>query len=489
MATLLLRHIDWLYTCDRHERVLTNAYVYAVNGRLVDIGKEPCPYVDADVVEELRGCIALPGLVSLHHHFFQSLTRAVPRTQRTRALPWLFGMYPIWSGIHPDALRWATLASAGEFLLTGGTTCADHSYLLPGEGGEMIGAEAMAAREIGVRLHLVRGCMPTMEGDLAERLSPMLGTRLHRMLDSPDTLFPRLDADVQRHHDSSRGSMLRVDLGPTGVTYTQPELMRRIAEIARAHELGLHTHFHPRPMEREACLRNTGKDTIGLLRDVGWLVPRAWYAHCSELSDEEIEAFADAGCGVAHCPRTVIRLGYQMTRIAEMRRRGVLVGLGIDGAASNDGGSALGDLRLALLLHRAGADEHQDPEEAWLTPYDALLMGTRVPAQILARDDIGAIEIGKCADVAAFDIRRVAYSGALADPLGGLLMCGSDASAALTVVNGNVVVRRGQLLNVDEARVIEETNRIADRMLTDAQAQTGIDFRAYPNASITPRFD
>lgn len=488
MAKLLLRNIGWLYTCDAGERVLKDAWLLAEDGRITAIGKEPCPVPAADVVEDLAGCIAMPGLISLHHHFYQSLTRAIPVAQRSRALPWLFAMYPIWSGLDAEGMRGGTLSAAAEFVLTGGTTCADHSYLLPGTGGELVDAQVEAAREIGLRLHLVRGCMPTIEGELAEKLRPLMGDRLDRILDKEDELFPRIERDVAKHHDASNGSMLRIDLGPTGVTYSQPHLMRRMADVAVAHGLGLHAHFQPRQFERDICVRVTGKDTVGFLGDSGWLTPRTWYAHCTELSDDEMAAFADNGCGIAHCPRTVARLGYLNTRVPQMRRRGVRVGLGIDGAASNDDGSALGDLRLALLLHRVGSAPDLDTEDMWLTPYDALLMATRVPAQVLGRDEIGRLEPGACADIAAFDLRRAAYGGALTDPLGGLLMCGSDASAALTVVNGRVLVRGGRLLTADEARIAADTNRVTDRLLDDATRLTGIDFRSYPRAKSTPQF-
>ena len=84
----------------------------------------------------------------------------------------------------------------------------------------------------------------------------------------------------------------------------------------------------------------------------GWLGPRTWFAHCTQLDAEEIKMFADSGMRLlAHCPRTIIRLGYAVAPIAEMRRGGVKVGVGVDGGASNDGGAFLADLRLALLLH------------------------------------------------------------------------------------------------------------------------------------------
>ncbi|MSQ54552.1 MAG: 8-oxoguanine deaminase [Betaproteobacteria bacterium] len=477
MSSLLLRNIGWLYACDDRDTLIENAYVHVVDGRVAALGREPCPVPSAERSIDLRGCIVVPGLVNVHHHFFQSVTRAIPMTQRADVFGWLFGLYPLWAELDEDALQAATAAACAELLLSGATTSADHSYLMPADAGDLAAAQIETARELGIRLHLVRGCLPTMEADLADRLRPLMQDRLDRIIDDEDTVLASMRGTLSRFQDGSRYSMTRIDLGPTTSTYRKPVLMGRVAALANEFGAGLHTHYQPRPVEYDMAKSLLGTTPLGFLRDSGWLRPRTWFAHCTELSDEEIDAFADAGCGVSHCPRTAVRLGYKVPRITRMRQRGVTVGIGVDGAASNDSGSMLGEVRLAHLLHRLNAGAETVPERDWLTPYDTLLMATRNGARILGRDDIGSLAPGMAADIAAFDLRRAAYVGAVADPLGGLVLAGSDASAALTVVNGRIVVENGRLTSADEAAIVVRGNRAAERLLSAAERRTGLAFR------------
>jgi cytosine/adenosine deaminase-related metal-dependent hydrolase len=480
MSTLLLRHARWIYTCDDRHHVVEDGYVLVHDRRIADVGREPCPHGSADEVHDLSGCLVLPGLINLHHHFYQTLTRAIPLTQRARALDWLFGMYPVWAELDAESMASGALTAAAELLLSGATTSVDHSYLLPGEDGEVLDEEVRAVREAGLRLHLVRGCLPALEGNLAERLRPVLGERMDGLIDREETLFPRLERDIRRHHDDAPFSMLRIAVGPTGVTFANPSLMRRTAEVAAAHGCGLHTHYHPRDDERQLAERLHGRSPAAFLRDCGWLRPLTWFAHCTQLHAEDMALFAHHGCGVAHCPRTVLRLGYPLTPVSAMRRRAVSVGIGVDGPASNDGGSMLDSVRLALLLHRAGSPPETDPQIDWLTPYDALLMATRIPAAILGRGDLGQLAPGMAADLTAFDLQRVPYTGAVADPLGALLMGGPDTRPAITVVDGRVRVRRGVLVGLDEATIVARANAAAERMLDAAERRTGLRLREHP---------
>jgi 8-oxoguanine deaminase len=465
MRTTLLRNISWLYTCDQQDAVMTNAYVCVTDGRIASIGQEPCPITNADEEIDLEGHLVTPGLINLHHHFYQTLTRAVPEADRTNGLDWLFSLYPLWAGLDPEAMYWSSMTALAELVKSGATTVADHSYLAPGGSFDYVQNQVAAARALGVRFHLVRGSMVTIEGDLATRLKPVLGeARLTRLLDDEAELPARLEAALALH-DPSPFSMLRIALGPTGVTYAKPQLMKLMARLAGQVGAGLHTHFHPRQIERGYSRELTGMEPIDFLEETGWLRPGTWMAHCTELDDEEIRRFAAAGVGIAHCPRTVVRLGYKMPRIVDWRAAGINVGVGVDGSASNDGGSLLSDLRLAAVMHRINDDEG-DLKAKWMSPYDALLMATRVGARVLGRDDIGSIALGKAADIAAFDMRRLCYVGSLADPLGGLMLAGTEPDAGMTMIAGQVVVRDGRLLSGDEADIIANGNRCA-RALRD----------------------
>jgi cytosine/adenosine deaminase-related metal-dependent hydrolase len=183
----------------------------------------------------------------------------------------------------------------------------------------------------------------------------------------------------------------------------------------------------------------------------------------------------------------VIRLGYSVTRISAMRAAGIRVGFGVDGAASNDSGSVISDIRLGLMLHRVNTPAAVEPELAWMTPYDALLMATRNGAAALRRDDIGALAPGMAADVAMFRLDTVPLSGGLADPLGGLFMAGADARTEATIVNGRIRVRHGQLVDGSEAKVAAEANRCAAEQMAAASRATGIDFARYPASAAEAR--
>jgi 8-oxoguanine deaminase len=230
--------------------------------------------------------------------------------------------------------------------------------------------------------------------------------------------------------------------------------MRALADMAAEHGCGLHAHYHPRAMEREFCHRLNGVAPIEYLDHVGWLRQGTWFAHCTELDDDEIKRFAARGVGIAHCPRTVLRLGYRLPRLHDWRAAKLKVGIGADGGASNDAGAFISDVRLALLLHRAGGVDSAQ----WLSPEDALAMATSEAAQILGRPELGAIEAGKRADLAAFDLAGLDVAGALADPLAGFLLAGSATRARLTMVDGRVRVKDGMLVAHDEKAIAGETN-------------------------------
>jgi cytosine/adenosine deaminase-related metal-dependent hydrolase len=199
-------------------------------------------------------------------------------------------------------------------------------------------------------------------------------------------------------------------------------------------------------------------------------------------SEEDIQALAETGAGVAHCISQNMRLGYPAGPIPAMLAAGVPVGIGVDGAASNDGGSALGELRLVHLVHRlAGVQPGYSPER-WLTAHDVLWMATRQGAALLGRDDIGQLAPGCAADLALVDLRQVGYGGGLHDPLATLLMAGDSTVVDTTIVNGVIVVRDGRLTQVSQARVVDDANRNSASMVRRATARTGLTF-----GSLAPR--
>lgn len=475
MSRLLLRHADAIYTCNDARQVLRDGYVLVEDSRIAKVGAEPAPAIAVDEEISVAGSVVTPGLVNIHHHLYQTLTRAIPLANRASIVDWLYAMYPIWAEIDADAYYWAALANSCELLASGCTTNADFAYLMPEQNGEMAAEEIRGVREAGMRFVLTRGGMPTVEADLESRLRPVMGTRLDRLLDREEELFPRLEQTIRRYHDTSHGSMLQVAIGPTSVTYMRPQFMRRFSKLARENACGLHVHFDPRPDEHE-LMRVRGGKPIDFLRESGWLWERTWFAHCTLVDRDEMTAIADAGASIAHCPRCIVRLGKKVARVGHWRAHGINVGIGVDGPASSDSSNMLNELRLAMMLHRVGGYEDSEPAEQWMTPEDVLWMATRGGARALGRDDIGQLAPGKAADIAAFPLRRLSLAGAVIDPLAALLMAGSDPYASLTIVNGRVRVRDGHMVDVDEMRAFDGANAAARRLLNAAQQRTGIDF-------------
>jgi len=464
----LLHSIDQLYTCDDQNTVIKNAWVLIQDNKILEFGTGPLPAGNAEQAIDLSGCIVTPGFINIHHHFFQSITKAFPLVHRSSVLDWLLKLYPLWVELGPNEMAAATKVAAAELLLSGGTTSVDHSYMVPSGNLEILEAQVQTCREIGLRLHLVVGSAPTLEGNLEELLKPEIGAKLSKLIDPEDRVYDIMRGAARRFHDPSHGALTRVGFGPAGVTYTMPNMMQKIAVLATEFCCGLHTHLHPRPDERQKAADHLQSTPVAFLKQSGWMRSGTWFAHCSQLTDDEMKEFSDNDVGVAHCAHTIPRLGFPLTRISAMREHGVTVGIGVDGCASNDSGSILHDMRLALLLHRIGTPAGSDTEECWLSPYDILLMATRNGAAILGRSDIGQISTGKEADIAAFKLDRVGYAGTWRDPLAALLLAGCDPYAYLTMTSGRVVVFNGQLVSFDEKRILADAYAATETLIRNS---------------------
>jgi cytosine/adenosine deaminase-related metal-dependent hydrolase len=163
-----------------------------------------------------------------------------------------------------------------------------------------------------------------------------------------------------------------------------------------------------------------------------------------------------------------MRLASGIAPIKEYRAAGVNVGLGVDGSASNDGSHLLAEVRNAMLVSRVkegmtGYSLSNDPNRKLMTARDALHLGTRGGAAVLGRKDIGSLEAGKCADFFAVNLNKLAYTG-MHDPVAAIVF-GQSMNVDYTVVNGKFVVKEGQLVTVDERKLIEKHNKAAKRLL------------------------
>jgi 8-oxoguanine deaminase len=444
VSRLLVADCDIVVTMDDAGRELRGASILIEDGVITWLGAgRPSPMPETEIVDG-RGCVALPGLVNVHHHLYQALTRA--RAQGSGLFGWLTELYPVWANVDAEWVHVAASAGLAELALSGCTTSTDHHYVFPAGAGDLLAAAIEAAGEIGLRFHPCRGSMDlgASEGGLPP----------DRVVQAIDTILAETERAVARFHDPAPGAMVRVGVAPCSPFSASGDLMRESALLARRLGVRLHTHIAETADEEAFCLQRFGRRPVDQLEELGFLGPDVWLAHAVHLSAEDVAKLAASQTAVAHCPTSNMRLGSGSAPVAELREAGVAVGLGVDGSASNDGGHMLGEVRQALLVARSRGGP------AAMEARMALWLGTRGGAACLGRDDLGSLEPGMRGDVALFDITGLATAGTEADPVAGLVLAW-PGRVRHSLVEGRPVVRDGRLVNADEAAIAAAAHRAA----------------------------
>jgi cytosine/adenosine deaminase-related metal-dependent hydrolase len=455
MGTLLIRNAQLLVTMDAQRREIVDGALFARDGIIEAVGSSAQLPQAADEVIDARGQVVIPGLVNTHHHFYQTLTRAVPAAQDAELFTWLKTLYPIWAKLTPEMAHVSTQTAMAELLLSGCTTSSDHLYLFPN--GTRLDDTIEAAREIGMRFHAARGAMSV--GASKGGLPP------DSLVEDEAAILADTQRLIERWHNPHRHAMTRIVVAPCSPFSVSRELMRDAALLAREQGVSLHTHLAENDNDIAYTREKFGCTPAEYAESLGWLGPDVWHAHCVKLDAAGIELFARTGTGVAHCPGSNMRLASGIAPIRAMRDAGVPVSIAVDGSASNDSGHMLGEARLALLLQRVAHGPVKGPSA--LTAREVLEIATLGGARVLGRDDIGALAPGMSADIVSVPLDDIGLAGALHDPLAALLFC-HVTRVKHSIVNGRVVVRDGQLATLELPRLIERHNRLAAGLLAAA---------------------
>jgi 8-oxoguanine deaminase len=446
--TLLLKNADILVTMDDERREIAGGGVYVEDNRIVQVGAPADLPHTADEVIDLEGHVLMPGLVNTHHHMFQCLTRATPGGQDAELFGWLKAHYPIWARITPEMFHVAAKTAMAELILSGCTTSSDHQYLYVN--GATLEQAIEAASDLGLRFHAARGAMSV--GESGGGLAP------DAIMEKEAEVLKEMQRLLERWHDPSPGSMLRIVLAPCSPFTVSDDLMIAARDMARTYGVSLHTHLAESDNDVAYSIERYGKTPTQYVEDLEWVGRDVWHAHCVKLDEPGIKLFGRTGTGVAHCPCSNMRLASGVAPVRRMRAERVPVGLGVDGSASADAGHLLAEARQAMLLARVGGDPSA------MTAREALEIGTLGGAKVLNRDDIGAIEPGMAADMVAFDMRSLDFAGGLHDPVAALVFC-TPAKVSWSVINGRVIVREGRLATLDLRPHVERHNRLSLRLV------------------------
>lgn len=446
----MLRNADVLVTMDDQGAEIAGGGLFARDGWIEQVGPSSELPETADEVIDCRGAVVIPGLVNTHHHFFQTLTRTL--AQDAELFDWLVELYPLWSGLTPEHVRVATVTALAELALSGCTTAFDHHYFW--FNGAKVDDQIRAAGQVGIRFHASRGSMSV--GRSAGGLPPDEWT------EDEDAILGDCQRTVAEYHDPSPGAMTRMVIAPCSPFTVSLDLMRQSAALARSLGVRLHTHLAETLDEEDYCRELFGSRPVDYAERVDWMGSDVWFAHAVHVSERDIAAMAATGTGVGHCPTSNMRLASGAAPLTRFLKVGVPVGLGVDGSASNDSSHMLAEARQALLASRlARAMERSD--EPMLTARAALRLATRGGAEVLGREDIGSLEVGKAADLACFRTDGISMAGAH-DPVAGLVLSGPPQVDRL-MVHGRSVVTEGQLVGLELGAHLERHNRLAASLI------------------------
>ena len=450
MICKLLKNIEMLATMNDAGDEISNAAILITDNVITAVGKtdEVVKYIHDNfiVVNEeidLTHHVVIPGMVNTHHHMFQSLTRAVPNGQNAELFGWLKTLYPIWRNLKPHMIYNSTLTAMAELIMSGCTTTSDHLYLYPN--GSRLDDSIEAAHAIGMRFHACRGSMTV--GESKGGLPP------DYLTEQEDAVLKDSIRLIKQYHDASSHAMTRVALAPCSPFSVSQELMKQTAQLAREYQVCMHTHLAESDNDVAYSIANFGMTPAEYAESLGWVGHDVWHAHCVKLDHYGIDLFSRTKTGVAHCPCSNMRLASGIAPIKTMLSANVPVGLGVDGSASNDCGNLLGEARQAMLLGRV-----IDAPDA-LNARQVLRMATRGGADVLDRDDIGAIQAGMSADIIAFRTDTLAMAGgAIHDPIAALVFC-TPPNVDLSLINGKVVVKDGNLVTLSLRDIIKNHNQ------------------------------
>ncbi len=459
MGTLLVRNAHILVTMDDHRREIPAGGLFIRDGFIEQVGITDELPGTADEVLDLTGHIVLPGLINTHHHFYQTLTRAVPAAQNANLFNWLKTLYPIWGRMTPDDIFLSTQTALAELALSGCTTASDHLYIFPN--GSHLDDEIFAAKEIGLRLHASRGSMSL--GESQGGLPP------DHVVEDESFILKDSQRLIEEYHDPKPGAMVQIVLAPCSPFSVTPELMRASASLARQYGVRLHTHLAETQDEEVFCTEKFGLRPVALMGEMDWLGHDVWFAHSVHVNLDEIGQYAKSGSGVAHCPTSNMRLASGIAPTMDMLQAGVKVGLGVDGSASNDGSNLLEETRQTLMAARVraglmGASKSGGESLPIMTARQALEIATRGGAAVLGRTDLGSLEAGKCGDFFAIKLNKIEYAGGLHDPVAAVVFCG-PVKVDYTVVAGKYIVKEGKLLTLDIYKLVEKHNLAARRLV------------------------
>ncbi|RLF23369.1 MAG: N-ethylammeline chlorohydrolase [Thermoprotei archaeon] len=434
MVSILLKDCSWILTMNPPDKVLKNVSIYIEDSFIVEIGPAK---PEAEYVIDCRGCAVMPGLVNLHTHAAMSLLRGYADDMPLDV--WLKEkIWPIEEKMRAEDVYIGSLLSCVE-MVKAGITCFVDMYWFSEE-------VCKAASKVGIRALVTCGTLDLGQPERAEKEIE----RVKKFLEFVKGL---------------KDPKIKAGIGPHAPYTCSKDFLEKLRSIAEKEKVPIHIHVAETQEEQTKFEKEQGMREVEYLEKLGLLGPDVIMAHCIWLSKEELDIMAKYGVKVAHCPIANMKIGQGgVAPIPEMLRKGIKVGLGTDGPASNNDLDLLETMKFAALLHKLHL---RNP--AIMRAQDVLVMATRNGYEAVGFEGVkGVVEEGVKADIIVIDMRKARFTPVheVSTVLSHLVYVAKGNDVRDVIVDGKVVVKDGKVVTVNEEDVLNLAQKTALDLVT-----------------------
>lgn len=397
----------------------------AIEGSVIrEVGENLQEKYPGFTVIDGENSLVMPGFVNCHTHAAMTMLRGY--ADDLPLMKWLQEMiWPREAHLSRADIYWGTQLAILEMIKSGTTTFADMYFFM--------NQTAKAVMESGIRACLARG-----------------------MVGSGESAFLAIEENidlVNTWHGKAEGRITCM-FGPHAPYTCPPAYIERVMDHADELGVGIHIHLAETVNEIEEMKKKYGTSSVELMDSIGLFEGRhVLAAHCVHLSEKEMEILAERKVGIAHNPESNMKLVSGIAPVPQLLQKGALVGLGTDGASSNNNLDMLEEMSTCALLHKVSAGD-----ATVLPATQVLRMATRTGAKALGLDNVGSLEQGKKADLIIFDLQKPHWKP-LYNPIANLVYAAQSSDIKTVIIDGKIIMKDRELLTMDEERILYEAEK------------------------------
>jgi 5-methylthioadenosine/S-adenosylhomocysteine deaminase len=424
------------------DQVLTNHCILIKDGLIHAIESQANCSTDAEQTIDLGHQVLLPGWVNAHGHAAMSLFRGL--ADDLPLMTWL--QEHIWPAegqhVDEDFVKEGSQLAIAEMIQSGTTTYAD-MYFYPQQSGE-------AALEAGIRSVCFTPVL-----DFPTNYAQNADEYIRKAVECND----RFKTHPLNQPSNSEHRLLQIGFGPHAPYTVSDEPLKEITLLADQLEMPVQIHLHETAFEVSESLEKSNKRPTQRLADLGFLTERVSCVHMTQVNDDDITTLQKTGASVIHCPESNLKLASGFCPISKLSRANVTVGIGTDGAASNNDLDMFSETKSAALLAKGVSQDASS-----IPAIEALTMATLGGAKALGLDEVtGSLKVGKAADIQAINLNNLS-SQPIFDPISHLVYCAKSTQVSHVWVNGKCLLKEGQLTTLDETKLVHQAQAWAEKI-------------------------